>query len=68
VPFINWIKSGKEAKTCFVEVPAPITKSIPQISEILIDKGEVIIHIPLLLGAGELRAVMKGFGKDKTGF
>jgi len=60
--FINWTKSGTEAKPCFVEVPAPITKSIPQMPEILIEKGEVRIHIPLLLGTGELRAVMEGLG------
>ena len=64
--FINWTKTGTEAKPCFVEVPAGIRtqvmKPISQIPEILIEKGEVKIHIPLLLGSGELRAVMEGLG------
>ncbi|MCL2879625.1 MAG: hypothetical protein FWF29_05200 [Treponema sp.] len=63
--FINWTKSGTEARHCFVEVPAviPARAAKPDgLPEILIEKGEVKIHIPLLLGSGELRAVMEGLG------
>jgi hypothetical protein len=35
---------------------------ITPIREILIEKGDVKIHIPLSVSVGELRAVMEGLG------
>ena len=58
--FVKWTKA--EAKPCFVEVPAVITPPPRQGPEILVEKGDVKIHIPLELGRGELRAVMEGLG------
>ncbi|MCL2481573.1 MAG: hypothetical protein FWF38_07665 [Spirochaetaceae bacterium] len=60
--FNKWTKSEAKAKSCFVEVTAQVIKPISHMPEILIEKGEVKIHIPLLLGPGELRAVMEGLG------
>ena len=64
--FKNWTKA--EAKQCFVEVPS--TPAVParvlqpavQTREILIEKGDVKIRIPLMIGRGELRAVIEGLG------
>jgi len=63
--FKNW--TNAEAKQCFVEVPsnpipARIFQSAAQMPEILIEKGEVKIRIPLMIGCCELRAVMEGLG------
>jgi len=61
----NWIKA--EAKQSFVEVPsnpvpALVLKPTAQMPEILIEKGDVKIRIPLAIGRCELRAVMEGLG------
>ena len=58
----NWTKAHAEAKMSFVEVPALVTPPPKQAPEILIERGDVKIHIPLELGRGELRAVMEGLG------
>ena len=60
--FVKWTKEEKEGGPCFVEVPTPVIKPQRQIPEILIERGEVKIHIPLELGRCELRAVMEGLG------
>ena len=67
--FANWTKaenpekSAEEAKPCFVEVPMQTMVPVKNIPEILIEKGDVRIHIPLSAGCGELRAVMEGLGR-----
>ena len=62
--FIKWTKVEQkpEVGTCFVEVPALIMPQPIQASEILIEKGDVKIHIPLNMGRGELQAVMNVLG------
>jgi len=60
--FAKWTKSGTEAKSCFVEVPAQVIKPTLHLPEILIEKGDVKIHIPLMIGSDELRSVMEGLG------
>ena len=64
--FARWTKGQKEAEPCFVEVPRQLPVQImgtsEQTPEILIEKGDVKIHVPLNLGRGELRAVMEGLG------
>jgi len=67
--FIRWTKTGTEAKPCFVEVPTPACaedKALPGAQrepEVLIEKGEVKIHIPLISGGRELRAVIEWLGR-----
>ena len=71
---INWINAEKEPQSCFVELPpdtvyAQRTQPISTGAEILIEKGDVKIHIPLVLSRDELRAVMEGLGQHyDTGF
>jgi len=60
--FIRWTKPEPEASPCFVEIPVQAVRPSPQAQEILIEKGDVKIHIPLAIGLGELRAVMEGLG------
>jgi len=65
--FSRWTKTGTEEKPCFVEVPAPACAdraAMPGVQrepEVLIEKGEVKIHIPLISGR-ELRAVIEWLG------
>jgi hypothetical protein len=60
--FSKWTKSETEVKSSFVEVPAQILKPITEIPKILIEKGDVKIHIPLMIRCNELRAIMEGLG------
>ena len=60
--FAKWTKTGTEAKPCFVEIPAQVLKPTLHMPEILIEKGDVKIHIPLVIGCVELRSVMEGLG------
>jgi len=66
--FINWTKAGDEAKQDFVEVQAVssgdtvVAKRTMGIPEILIEKGEMKIYIPLVINHNQLRAVMEGLG------
>ena len=60
--FVKWVKAGAGAKPCFVEVPAVIMPPPRDAGEILVEKGDVKIRIPLEPGRGELRAVMEWIG------
>jgi len=60
--FSKWTKAGAEAKPCFVEIPAQVMQSPFQAPEILIERGDVKIHIPLAISSGGLRSVMEGLG------
>jgi hypothetical protein len=59
--FTKWSKPETEMKTCFVQVPAQAAV-MSEIPEILIEKGDVKIHIPLAARSVELRAIMEGLG------
>jgi len=64
--FARWTKTGAEAAPSFVEVPAPAGGERPDARrepEVLIEKGEVKIHIPLISGGRELRAVIEWLGR-----
>jgi hypothetical protein len=62
--FIRWTKPETGNQNCFVEVPA---KAMPPLEynapEILIEKGDVRIHVPLLVGSDELRAIFGALGE-----
>ena len=47
--FVKWTKPKTENASCFVEVPAAILPPVQLTQEILIEKGNVKIHIPLSL-------------------
>ena len=59
--FAGWTKKRPKAKTSFVEIK---TQTMPrlQASMILIEKGELKIHIPVGLDCQELRSIMEGLG------
>ena len=60
--FVKWTKSEAQSKPCFVEVPAQVVQPQMAMPEILIEKGDVKIHIPISFGRNELRAIMEGLG------
>ena len=55
--FVKWTKA--ETKQSFVEVPLQVIQAPTQATEILIEKGEVKIHIPIAVGNSGLRAVIE---------
>ena len=55
--FVKWTKTKTENRSCFVEVPTKVS-SVGCGQEILIEKGEVKIHIPLSIDSGELRTII----------
>ena len=63
--FDRWLKAEKETKPSFVEVAAPVMsagiQAAPQ--EILIEKGEIKIHIPLCVWAQGAGVIMEGLGR-----
>ena len=59
--FIRWTKEAPEPPQHFVEVAAQ-AMPLHHLPEMLIEKGDVKIHIPLSIGSGALRAVMEGLG------
>jgi hypothetical protein len=60
--FHKWLKAERDCKSSFVEIPAHVLKPILSVPEILIEKGDVKIHIPLGIGSGELCMVMERLG------
>ena len=60
--FMRWTKEEAEVKPCLVEVPAQIMQPRLHAAEILIEKRDVKIHIPLVIGSGELRSIMEWLG------
>ena len=57
--FTKWTKAETAAKVRMVEVPAPIIQHTLGLPEILIEKGDIKIHIPLEIERNGLRAVME---------
>jgi len=59
--FTKWTKAA--SKMNFVEVPVRIAQQSQHDGhQILIEKGDVKIHIPLSVGNSGLQAVMEGLG------
>jgi hypothetical protein len=58
--FVKWTKPVMGEQPSFVEVSARMPAAATMMPEILIEKGDVKIHIPLMASRGELRAVMEG--------
>ena len=57
--FTRWIKTEMESKKSFVEVPLQVLQKTSQEPEILIEKGDIKVHIPLGLGWHELRGIIE---------
>jgi transposase-like protein len=61
--FTKWIKEDRNGEPGFVEIPARAAQPPMRcIQEILIEKGDVKIHIPLALGCDEMRAATELLG------
>ena len=60
--FTKWLKAEREAETDFVEVHPPVLNTTTHVKKILIEKGNVKIHIPLCIGRVELHAILEGIG------
>jgi len=60
--FTKWLKAARDSKPCFVEIPAEVMPRLGNGQEILIEKGEVKIHVPLTVGPNELRTIISVLG------
>ncbi|MDR1700193.1 MAG: hypothetical protein LBR68_03285 [Lachnoclostridium sp.] len=60
--FMRWTKEESEKRLEFVEVKMPEVSDEREKIEILIEKGEMRIHIPVSIGCNERRAIMSGLG------
>ena len=65
--FTKWAKAATGTKPGFVEIPMPVLAPAinapnKQEPEILIERGDVKIHIPAALGNSGLRAVIESLG------
>ena len=58
--FTKWLKAERGAKPCFVEIQGGAAQPPRHAQEILIEKGEIKIHIPLCVLAEGSGAVMEG--------
>ena len=58
--FLKWTKVEAATQPRFVEVSTQIIPPSQHTAEILIEKGDLKIHIPLGLGNDELRTVIEG--------
>ena len=60
--FCGWVRREAEDASGFVEIPERIKARQEQPQEILIERGDVKIHIPAALGNSGLRAVIESLG------
>jgi len=61
--FTNWTKSDWKTGRPLVEVSAQTLQSPRHVGEMLIEKGEIKIHIPLAVDGGELRMIIEALGR-----
>jgi hypothetical protein len=62
--FVSWTKPRDEKKkTPFVEVPAHVFQPARLIQEVLIEKGDIKIHIPLEPVLCELHTILARLGQ-----
>ena len=60
--FTKWLKAEKDSKSCFVEIPAHGFNPTASVPKIVIEKGDLKIHIPLGMSGSELRTVIESLG------
>ena len=62
--FTRWLKEARETAIDpgFVEVTAQHIRGLHEMPEILIEKREIKVHIPLAAGCNELRTVLEWLG------
>jgi hypothetical protein len=57
----NWA-AGPEKAPGFVEISSVVPERSPFVPEILIEKGDIKIHLPLVIKGNDLRTVIESLG------
>jgi len=55
--FLNWVKRKSNNQPCLVEVPMKVVPPLPFSQDILIEKNDIKIHLPLSINCNELRTI-----------
>ena len=63
--FARWVKPGKKRKPCFVEVTKKVLAPLHEIKEIIIEKGDILIRLPLSVEIKELQTVITVIGSQQ---
>ncbi|GHU11940.1 hypothetical protein FACS1894151_11590 [Spirochaetia bacterium] len=57
----NWVREA-EGPQDFVEIKPPMPVPMGYVPEILIEKGDIRVHIPVAINRQDLRAVIQSLG------
>ena len=60
--FIKWTKPKRQTEQSLIEIPAKIFQSVRRVQEMIIEKEDVKIYIPLTICTDELRTIFKALG------
>jgi hypothetical protein len=60
--FTRWTKVKPQNNCCFVEVSTKLKKPPEYAQQILIEKADLKIHVPLLPGSEQLRLIFNALG------
>jgi transposase-like protein len=58
--FLRWVNPRKKKKNSFVEVSGKVLPSVESTREVLIEKGDIKIHIPLSVWTSGSKVIMEG--------
>ena len=58
--FCSWVKREDQIASGFIEIPKQIKPDKEQTREIMIEKGDIKIHVPVSVWAEDSRAIMEG--------
>jgi len=58
--FTSWARPRKGKKQTFVEVPKQVLQSTRLVQEIMIEKGDIRIHIPLSVWSESSKVILEG--------
>ena len=60
--FIKWTKPKVKAEQSLIEIPAKIFKPVSCVQEMIIEKEDVKIYVPITICIDELKKVFKALG------
>jgi len=64
--FCSWVKRADEKKASgFIEVPKQFIQPITESRQLIIEIGDIKIHIPLTVCAAELQTIFTAIGRFK---
>ncbi|GHT73204.1 hypothetical protein FACS1894124_1430 [Spirochaetia bacterium] len=58
----NWVREACGGPQDFVEIKPPLPVPMGSILEILIEKGDIKVHIPMAINRQDLRTVIQSLG------